>query len=70
MNAIISEKFLTEDEVCSILKIKKSTLNHRRYTGTEHPPYHEIGRNRLYPKDMFIEWINKRPVISEVRRVH
>jgi hypothetical protein len=63
----LKEDYLTEDEVCAILKIKPSTLASRRCNGTEHPPYVEIGKVRLYPKAMFREWIAKRKVIWEVR---
>ena len=64
---MIGDEFFTEDQICEILGIKLSTLKARRYCGTDHPPYQEIGTKRYYPKRMFFEWARKRPVIWEVK---
>ena len=66
-DAFIREDFLTDEDVCEILKIKPSTLASRRSCGTNHPPYIEIGKVRWYPKAMFIEWMKKQPVLWEVK---
>lgn len=63
----IKSDYLTEEEVCEILKIKSTTLTQRRSNGTNHPPYVEVGRIRLYPKRMFKQWIDKQKVIWEVK---
>lgn len=63
----LKDEYLTESELCQILGIKSSTLAGRRSCGTNHPPYVEVGKVRLYPKRMFLEWIAKRPVIWEVK---
>ncbi len=65
----IEKNYFTEEQILSILKIKKTTLRDRIYNGTEHPPYMELGRGyRLFPKEMFIEWIRTRPITWEVKR--
>lgn len=65
----LREDFYSEHEMAQILNIKLRTLRLRIGTGTEHPPYIEIGRERLFPKDLFREWARKRPLVYEVKSV-
>jgi len=67
MENLIAAEYFTEQEVCKIMRLKQSTLAGRISRGTEHPPYVEIGRERYYPKKMFFEWAQKRPVIWSVK---
>lgn len=67
MNEVLTN-YLTLDEVCGILKIKPKTLRARLGTGTEHPPYVEIRRGvYMFPKNLFLDWIGKRPIVWEVK---
>jgi predicted DNA-binding transcriptional regulator AlpA len=64
------EGFFTEIEVCEILRISRKTLHGRISRGTEHPPATPIGRgNYVFNKRLFEEWIGKRPILNEIRRV-
>jgi hypothetical protein len=56
--------------VAAILKLRGGvkTLKRRRSQGTEHPPYVQIGKAIYYPKPMFLDWMNQRPIIWEVKR--
>jgi hypothetical protein len=60
--------YLTEDEICGILRVKKDTLANRISCGTDHPPFVVLARGiRIYPKRMFLDWIAKKQVIWEVK---
>jgi hypothetical protein len=62
------DEFYTEDQVCSLLRIKPSTLKSRISTGTEHPPYQELRRGvRVYPKNLFLKWVKERKVMFDVK---
>jgi hypothetical protein len=64
----LSEKYWTEQEMASILRITLASLRGRRSRGTEHPPYIEVRRGFvLYPKDMALSWLDSRRIIYEVK---
>jgi predicted site-specific integrase-resolvase len=63
---LIASEYFSEEEICSILKISRATLRSRIYSGTEHPPYVELGRVRYFPRRMFLDWAAKRRVIWAV----
>jgi hypothetical protein len=64
---VLKDDFFSEEEMARMMRIKVATLKRRIATGTEHPPYVEIGRERLFPRDQFREWARNRKVIYEVK---
>lgn len=66
----IRDHYLSEDEAAEVMRLKGGarTLRRRRSQGTEHPPYVEVGNAVYYPKSLFLDWMNQRPVIWEVKR--
>lgn len=67
MSPEIRARYFNEAEVAEILKIKVTALKSRRSRGTNHPPYIQAGKEVFYPKDMFLEWMSRQPVIWEVK---
>lgn len=66
----LRDHYLSEDEAAKLMRLRggAKTLKRRRATGTEHPPYIEVGDEIYYPKALFLDWMNQRPVIWEVKR--
>ena len=66
----IHEHYLSEDEVAKIMRLRGGvkTLKRRRAQGVEHPPYITVGNEIYYPKPLFLDWMNQRPIVWEVKR--
>lgn len=62
-------EFYSEEEMAKILRIDLKTLRSRRSRGTNHPPYVQIGRQVLYPKNLYLKWVTALPIFWEVRHV-
>lgn len=71
MRAATGQKpeYYSESEMADILRVEVKTLRSRRSRGTNHPPYVQIGRYVLYPKELVNKWLMTLPVTWEVRRV-
>jgi len=62
------EEYLSEDEVAKLVKMKPRTLRRWRQR-RDGPPFVPMGRDVLYPKDGFREWLRSR-LVNPVRRRH
>jgi predicted DNA-binding transcriptional regulator AlpA len=45
------------EDVCNVLKITKATARNRLSQGLPMPPSFKVGRNRLFLKTEFYQWI-------------
>ena len=55
----MSEKLLTGEEVCELLRLK-SVITLRRLRNEEGLPFVEVGRKFLYRRDAIQQWIQDR----------
>lgn len=63
----IRENFYNLGEMCESLRIKKSTMMSRIYTGTDHPPYTKLFGEYLFPKEHVLVWVKKKRLVYEVK---
>lgn len=70
MPDFLREHYLDETETAQIMRLKggAKTLRRRCAQGVEHPPYIEVGNERFWPKNLFLDWMSQRPVIWEAKR--
>ncbi|QMV49840.1 MAG: helix-turn-helix domain protein [Mu-like cryoconite phage AB09] len=64
---LLGDEFFTEDEILQFLNVSRNTFTGRRSRATDHPPYVQVGRVRLYPKREFRSWINRQPLMRAAR---
>jgi hypothetical protein len=64
---VLKEEFYSFDEMAMILSVKPTTLKHRIYTGSKHPPFVREAGVYLFPKDSFLQWMRTKPRVAEVK---
>lgn len=57
------QEYYTEAEIAEFLALTRSTLQKKRYTEVDHPPYRKLtARLVVYPKKDFHEWERSREI--------
>jgi hypothetical protein len=63
-------KYLSQQEVANILKVKVKTLNQWRFNQKRKIPCTKIGRIILYPEDLFFAWLQNQSLpVAEYKNV-
>ena len=55
----MSKKYLTVEELAQRMRVSMHTIRCRLSTGQPMPPSIQVGRRRLFPEDVFDEWMCK-----------
>lgn len=53
------------EEMRKILKLSAATLKQRIYKRSNVPPFQKAGDEYWFPKELFADWIRKRPITFE-----
>lgn len=52
-----TEKYLSEKEMASMIKVTDRSLKNRRCIGKNHPPFIKVGATILYPESLAHKWL-------------
>lgn len=60
--AKLMDEYLSEEEVCDFLGVKRNTMQARRSRGERHPPFVRFGTVVKYPRKEFHAWVERHKV--------